>query len=275
MSRKEMNRKGIECAVCKKIFSVPVKDGRIPKHCSGECKDKAHLISARKYTKKKRLKEYKESRACLICGDSFIAEGKGFGKLHCSDKCARRSENNKRNERRMDDAQMSDCPQCGKTFKNRPARTYCSYECYIESKRPLEQTSTCPICGQEFNQRGCRLRYCSPLCSAKAQEDVYRRNTITRRALRVTNGRVERIDAKAIFERDGWRCQLCGKKVSRRLYKTKGIKRYANAPSHDHIIPISRGGEHIKSNVQCACYLCNCRKGNRVSDGGDQLLLFG
>jgi 5-methylcytosine-specific restriction endonuclease McrA len=268
-----MNRKEVECVICKKIFTAPAKVGNIPKHCSNECRRESRLISLNKYAEKTRLKEL---RCCPICGDSFIAEGQCFrGQRYCSDKCARRAENNKRNERRMDNAQISECPQCRKTFKNRPARTYCSYECYIESRRPLEQTSKCPICGQEFNQRGCRLKYCSLLCSAKAQAEVYRRNTTTRRALRVTNGRVERIDAKAIFQRDGWRCQLCGKKVEKRLYKTKGTKRYANAPSLDHIIPISRGGEHTRTNVQCACYLCNCKKGNRTSDGGDQLRLFG
>ncbi len=270
MSRKEMNRKGIECAVCKKIFSVPVKDGRIPVHCSVECRHKSRLISLNKFAEKNRLKEL---RKCLICGDSFIAEGKGFRRQrYCSDKCARRAENNKRNERRMDDAPIDDCPQCGKTFKNRGGRTYCSYECYIESKRPLEQTSRCPICGQDFNQRGCRFRYCSPLCSAKAQEDVYRRNTMTRRALCTTNGHVETIDPKSIFERDGWRCQLCGKKTPKGLYKTNGTKRYANAPSLDHIIPISRGGDHTRTNVQCACYLCNCKKGNKIIG---QLRMFG
>lgn len=263
------------CAICKKQFTPPKRTGSPPKYCSDKCRHGSWLISKRNYIRKKRIKEFKETRCCPICNNSFIAEGKGYRRRYCSDKCASINENNRRNERRMNNAPINICPQCGKDFKNRGGRTYCSYQCYIESKRAKEQTTTCPICGTAVKQKGNKLKYCSRVCSIKAQADVYRRNTLTRRALRKTNGKVETINPKEIFDRDGWRCQLCGKKVSKKLYKIKGTKRYANAPSIDHIIPISRGGEHIKANVQCACYLCNCRKGNRVSNGGDQLLLFG
>lgn len=278
MSQKEVKRKAIECVVCKKIFSVPVKDGRIPEHCSDVCRHESCLISKRKYAKKKRLKEYKteirrEVRSCPICGTSFTAEGKGYHRRYCSDKCASRQEHNLRNEKRIDNTPTSICPQCGKVFKkHRKKGTYCSQKCYTESLKAKEQTSTCQICGQEFNQRGHKLKYCSPLCSAQAQAEVYKRNTLTRRALRKTNGNVETINPKEIFDRDGWRCRLCGKKVAKRLYRTKGTKRYANAPSIDHIIPLSRGGQHTKVNVQCACYLCNCKKGARELG---QLRLFG
>jgi 5-methylcytosine-specific restriction endonuclease McrA len=40
----------------------------------------------------------------------------------------------------------------------------------------------------------------------------------------------------------------------------------------DHIIPLSKGGDDTRANVQLACWGCNSAK----SDGGaDQLLLFG
>jgi 5-methylcytosine-specific restriction endonuclease McrA len=260
MSRKEMSRKGIECVVCKKIFSVPVKDGSIPKHCSDGCRRESRLITISKYAAKTRLKE---KRYCPICGDFFIAEGQGvMAQRYCSDKCARRAENNKRNEQRRIDTPIKNCSHCGKEFRGR--KVYCSFECYTESKRPKEQKSFCPICGEEFTQRGCKRKYCSPFCSIKAEEGVYRRNALTRNALRKTNGKVEVINPKEIFERDGWCCQLCGQKVDKSLYKTKGTKRYANAPSLDHIIPLSRGGEHTKINVQCAHYLCNCKKSNKL-----------
>jgi 5-methylcytosine-specific restriction endonuclease McrA len=35
-----------------------------------------------------------------------------------------------------------------------------------------------------------------------------------------------------------------------------------NAPTLDHIVPISKGGSHIRSNVQLACLECNQAKGN-------------
>ncbi|MBU1087985.1 MAG: HNH endonuclease [Candidatus Omnitrophica bacterium] len=43
----------------------------------------------------------------------------------------------------------------------------------------------------------------------------------------------------------------------------------------DHIIPLSKDGEHSYKNTQLACFKCNCLKGNRGIDGGEQLLLFG
>jgi 5-methylcytosine-specific restriction endonuclease McrA len=265
-----MSRKKIECGICKKIFNAPAKTGSIPKYCSDECKRKAHLISIGKYADKKRLKE---TRCCPVCGDSFIAEGKAFGgKRYCSKKCARKEENRIRRKKHAENVLTSICPQCGKRFKHYRKGTYCSTKCYTESSKAKEQTSICLVCGQEFKQKGNKRKYCSVSCSVKAQAEVYRRNTMTRRALSKTNGRIEMINPKDIFERDGWRCQLCGKKVDKRLYKTKGTRRYPNAPSIDHIIPISKGGEHVRANVQCACYICNCKKGARELG---QLRLFG
>lgn len=258
-----MTARVINCAICKKQFAAPKKTGAPPTLCSDECRREARLITLRKFAEKNRLKG--ELRSCPICGASFIAEGKGYYRRYCSRKCSRRAEHNKRNEQRASNTPTGICPQCGEEFKrHRKKGTYCSQACYLESLKAKEQTSVCPVCGQEFVQKGCKLKYCSPLCANKAQAEVYRRNSITRRALRKTNGRIEKIIPKEIFERDGWKCQLCGKKVSKRLYKTKGTKRYPNAPSIDHIIPISKGGEHISSNVQCACYLCNCKKSNKT-----------
>jgi len=271
--KRSTQKNSYECLICNKLVIQQKRTGAPLLYCSDECRNEARRRSILKYAAKKRLRE---ERLCAICGVLFIAEGQGVsGQRYCSDKCARRAENNRRNKLRDDMRPMITCPQCGKTFKRRGGKTYCTYECYIESKRQKEQISKCPICGQEFTQRGNKRKYCSHSCSTKAQSEVYRRNTATRRAQCATNGRVKKIDPKSIFERDGWRCQICGKKVDKRLYHIKGTKRYANAPSLDHIIPISKGGDHTRANVQCACYLCNCKKGNRISERGDQLLLFG
>jgi len=47
--------------------------------------------------------------------------------------------------------------------------------------------------------------------------------------------------AKTIRERDGNRCQYCGKKFS------------SSELSLDHVVPISRGGKSSWENVVCAC----------------------
>ena len=64
----------------------------------------------------------------------------------------------------------------------------------------------------------------------------------------------EPINRLRVFERDGWICGLCGGPVAR------------EDASLDHVIPISLGGPHLYSNVQCSHLICNIRKGDRLPD---------
>jgi 5-methylcytosine-specific restriction endonuclease McrA len=56
------------------------------------------------------------------------------------------------------------------------------------------------------------------------------------------------LNRRAVFARDGHRCQYCG----------------ATADSIDHVHPRSRGGEHVWENVVAACRPCNVRKRDRL-----------
>ena len=55
------------------------------------------------------------------------------------------------------------------------------------------------------------------------------------------------LNRRAVFARDGGRCQYCG----------------AAAENIDHVIPRSRGGQHVWENVVAACRPCNTRKEDR------------
>lgn len=55
------------------------------------------------------------------------------------------------------------------------------------------------------------------------------------------------LNRRAVFARDGNRCQYCG----------------ATAENIDHVVPRSRGGQHIWENVVAACRPCNTRKEDR------------
>ena len=59
-----------------------------------------------------------------------------------------------------------------------------------------------------------------------------------------------------LFARDGYRCQFCGKSISE-LRPRESLTR-------DHLVPLSRGGTNIWTNVVTACSPCNTRKGNRL-----------
>jgi 5-methylcytosine-specific restriction endonuclease McrA len=58
------------------------------------------------------------------------------------------------------------------------------------------------------------------------------------------------LNRRAVFARDGHRCQYCG----------------ASAENIDHVIPRSRGGPHAWDNVVAACRPCNSRKRDRLLD---------
>jgi hypothetical protein len=74
-----------------------------------------------------------------------------------------------------------------------------------------------------------------------------------------TEGRVERIDPLAVYERDGWVCQLCTKPLDRELRHPD-----PGSPSLDHRIPLVAGGRHEVANVWTAHLRCNLRKGARL-----------
>jgi 5-methylcytosine-specific restriction endonuclease McrA len=90
----------------------------------------------------------------------------------------------------------------------------------------------------------------------------------SRRRAKLAGVEFEEIDVFSVFERDLWRCQICGKKTPR---ENRGTK-YSNAPEIDHRTPLSKGGSHTYDNVQCACHRCNAKKSNKNNRG--QLPLF-
>lgn len=80
-----------------------------------------------------------------------------------------------------------------------------------------------------------------------------------RRRAAIRGAEVERFEHSEVFERDGWICQLCGDPTDWTTHFPDPL-----SPSLDHIVPLSRGGEHSRANTQCAHLACNIRKGNRA-----------
>ncbi|MCA0032740.1 HNH endonuclease [Mesorhizobium sp. B263B2A] len=79
------------------------------------------------------------------------------------------------------------------------------------------------------------------------------------RKLRLRGVTVETVNPIAVFDRDKWRCQLCGVKTPRKL---RG-KNQPTSPELDHILPLAVGGEHSYRNTQCACRSCNLAKSSK------------
>lgn len=126
-------------------------------------------------------------------------------------------------------------------------------------KPPVERVATaCDACGDIFMADGRRSRYCTTSCAAANKNKANWPYMVSRRA-RLRGVTVEFFDRREIFERDDWTCGICNEAVDpdAALFSD----RY---PTIDHVIPIARGGEHSRANVQTACLLCNMRKGTSL-----------
>ena len=71
-----------------------------------------------------------------------------------------------------------------------------------------------------------------------------------RHYVRVPYRRRAALSRRGVFARDGHRCQYCGDR----------------AESIDHVVPRSRGGEHVWENVAASCRPCNLRKRDRTPE---------
>jgi 5-methylcytosine-specific restriction endonuclease McrA len=90
----------------------------------------------------------------------------------------------------------------------------------------------------------------------RSASDTFRRPHVIRLLYYVRVPRLvqRKISRRALFARDGWRCQYCGSSAKLTL---------------DHVVPRSRGGESDWGNVVTSCAPCNLRKGDKLPEEVD------
>jgi len=123
---------------------------------------------------------------------------------------------------------------------------------------------------------GCRCDACTrahtEYCTKYHRERAASGNPVPRgmkdhnRRARMAGVEQEPFTREEVFEADGYRCHLCGKKTG----PTKKVP-HPKAPTIDHVVPLSKGGEHSMANCRTAHHGCNLAKGNR--GGGEQLAI--
>lgn len=244
MSRKErekQRRDSLGDSIVKKM--IYIRSGGSIKYCDMtpemiEAK-RAHVLAyrQRKVNPSPRPVKVKAYRACIICGNVFEVKGKAFV---CGDECRKTDGRNK---------------------------YYESREAILKKRRdeydPKPKTERiCKQCGTVFMGH-CEDVNCSDVCKRKEKQQ----RKAKRRAEKA-GVYYEPVNPIKVFKRDGWRCQLCKKRLSP---KHRGMMR-DDAPELDHIIPWAQGGEHSYQNTQCACRKCNEDKG--AAKRG-QLRMFG
>lgn len=252
------------CPICGNNFSAKRKE---QKFCS-------HVCSTIAITK------FDKSGTCEQCGKHF--ERKQYRNTRdalrfCSRECSFTFRKLNTTDRSCN-VLFAECTVCGCWFSTRSkAKTRCSDACDKKHARKQEfernrnkhdenvKERKCKECGKAFIRAyGNKHRdFCSNLCSHR----YWKRIGKSKRRARLKGAACESIDRLKVFERDGWRCQLCGCKV----LKSKNGTCNDRAPELDHIVPLALGGNHTTDNVQCSCRRCN---GNKAATVQGQLRIW-
>jgi hypothetical protein len=239
------------CRTCGAVYTCRPNSLRL--YCTDRCKGWAHrvpgVIPAPLPT----------SRTCGHCGVSLA--GRQRNAVYCGQLCWQRAKVAAQVKPRV----IGPCDVCGEPAKSAASR-FCSGRCEQWRRRhpdaEWQQGRTCGHCNVPIDHLNQKAKWCGDTCMGAAAS-AKRRAT-----LRGLDS--EPINRRLVFERDGWRCHLCGERINQRLAHPHPM-----SASLDHIIPISIPGSpgHVRTNVAASHLTCNLRKHN--GGGNEQLLLIG
>lgn len=270
--------KGIEpvatdCEQCGK----KLPDRRHPKmrFCDEVCRRK---------DERSRLADSRQSIECEACGTAFKPRGSDRTRF-CSRECGfewikvlRRARHNGGRVRHR--SYRFKCATCETWSEGRVGSHRCSSCISDAANRPKVKGTErkCATCGDPFVAMSggefSSINWCSKACRNLAYratpnyKAMQRQAKARRRARERGAPECERIDPIKVFERDRWRCGICGCKT----HKAKRGTYHPKAPELDHIVALANGGAHTWQNVQCACRECNGKKG--ASDYGQLNMMF-
>lgn len=254
-----------ECPEC----GAPFAPGPQQKYCTARCKNTA---SARAWRERNRPTKV---QSCAECGGPVQHLDVGRPRRFCSEKCKAKATNTRQRrallplrDRNPDERA---CAHCGDPFvPKRRDRIYC-YGKYCPqlayqarkgagaSPRVATRTVSCDGCGTTFVATRPEARWCSKQCANRHWGNVRARQRGALSQAKYTD--------REIFERDGWRCHICKKKVRRDVDRL-----HPEGATIDHLVPISEGGVDEPSNVATAHWKCNRDKGS--GSANDQLALI-
>ncbi len=243
------------CQRCGSEFVRPIPQ----KYCSRACANRQTTTTSR------------QGRSCEVCGTIFTAN---WSKQRtCGRACGVRIRKDPRHGKgktvapiEMRKVYFPTCKNCGQIFCSRRQRQFCARPCedkWWNTQRQGPRFKPCVDCGTSVS---CRRSKCDD-CVAKTRQARKARNRARRRVL-LQRLIVESFALAEIAVRDGKRCGIC----HGRVLMGRAVP-HPKAPTMDHILPLAAGGEHSRSNMQLAHFICNSLKSDRVND--IQLPLFG
>lgn len=267
--RSDLAKKGHNtCKNCGSKFS-----GRKKAFCDIQC--------CRKYSNRKKNgedlsvfcdkssidKKTKPEKECSNCGKHFKPKNNGGStgnkeQTYCSKKCAGEAIRKKSEPKRQEEKKQKEerAKIRAKNIENKRNKK-------IEEKKEKDKLAAkCKSCGKEITQtyKNCK-KYCD-ICikekkktASKKYKKRYAHNRSHKKRAERFNVIYEKINRVKVFDSDNWTCQCCGKKTPKSLMKSFG---HPDAPTLDHIKPISIGGDHLYYNLQLLCRECNTIKSN-------------
>jgi 5-methylcytosine-specific restriction endonuclease McrA len=132
---------------------------------------------------------------------------------------------------------------------------------YKNKQTKLGIQSWCKNCHKKDAQKY-KERNREYLAKKKAEWDKNNRlktkeYTLKRRAL-LKGNKTSTVSYFKILDRDGYMCHICNSEIDKNL-------NYPNyySLSFDHVIPLSKNGEHSMDNIRPSHLICNNRKGDR------------
>lgn len=144
---------------------------------------------------------------------------------------------------------------CGQRFRSgRPLSAYLCAHCHKEIPGRVEHRGENSYCNRKCY--GASLSHLSEEKAALRRIEQRIKMPIIMRAAILKK---EVNSLFKVFDRDGWKCHICGTKTPK---KNRGTYK-DDAPELEHIISLADGGSHTWGNVACACRKCNISKGAR------------
>lgn len=249
--------------------------------CSDECKKQHNIKYKKEYSEQNKEEIYRRSREssfkkrtrhlsnknCVICKKEFME--KVTNQLTCSAECgnirlAQKVKeyyiSHKNEETIKKDAEYS------KKYREENWE-YLAKQKKIYSDGHKEEKRLYDKQYREKNKHALEIKqkeYLKTEDGKNARRNSQHRYTARKKGAPV----VEKIDYDFIWERDNGKCCLCKKKIDLNIPRNEPM-----GLQYDHIVPLSKGGEHTNKNLQLSHTVCNQSKNNNISNGVQMHLL--
>lgn len=174
---------------------------------------------------------------------------------------------------KMPSPKLSGCRFCGSQAHG---KLYCSDLCSSRWHHFSKKPSECVECGKSLEGLMYQSRSMCAECRKKRRSRLKKEIRKKYNFLKKVRNRCKHygvaydtaVKACLVFERDGFRCQICGAACLKR-FRLVGNTPHPLSPTVDHIVPLSwRRLGHTWDNVQCACWSCNVKKSNKRGGQG-------